>query len=460
MTPLSSTSTVSFFRLPLSDPRRTHIKCLSNKKLQRRLLDLGLDDAPPNYPKQEASLEKQRDRKIVPFKAEYSSLLLQQRSKTQTGLFTMASWLEYRVPLASASSHDAIRLDIKITFKLLQHYLIHIFRGERKELMKYLETEENTELFMLDFAAFYWSERIHLLQCINIIVTHCGNKKHPLSGCYTDLIEKMPDDILELMFSQLTSALNVFTPTLLTHGELMVPAQQQQWYQNYLHELMQIINNLFFCLKGYQTSSLNLLKTLQLCMMPDSDYRKSYFAFLKKRTAFRCYDSDYLLSNSDALDEVNRIVSAMDQRGAHGVIVMGWAFIKNIIADDDEQKTLAESNLENLYGNFDDVCSFLSQLLSNPIFQWRNLVQSRMWRQLAKGTTLQGQGYSGSWPKALSYKDKDTAAVCRRVLRPLALSSKSLNLFCAVVGGRVKGTDQSILPCQQEQMDHENHGWR
>nr|CAD7434802.1 unnamed protein product [Timema monikensis] len=148
--------------------------------------------------------------------------------------------------------------------------------------------------------------------------------------------------------------------------------------------------------------------------MPDSDYRKSYFAFLKKRTAFRCYDSDYLLSNSDALDEVNRIVSAMDQRGAHGVIVMGWAFIKNIIADDDEQKTLAESNLENLYGNFDDVCSFLSQLLSNPIFQWRNLVQSRMWRQLAKGTTLQGQGYSGSWPKVLSYKVKDTAAAGRR----------------------------------------------
>nr|CAD7588716.1 unnamed protein product [Timema genevievae] len=278
-----------------------------------------------------------------------------------------------------------LRLDIKITFQLLQHYLIHTFRGERKELVKYLETEESTQLFMLDFAAFYRSERIHLLQCINIIVTHCGNKKHPLSDCYTDVIEKIPDDILELMFSQLISALNVCTPTLLTHGELMVPAQQQQWCQSYLYELMQIINNLFFCLKGYQTSSFNLLKTLQLCMR--NDFGKVLPGGCEKYPALIeiiCYlevmlvllatglhteDLFKLLSNSDALDEVNRIVSAMDQKGAHGVIVMGWAFIKNIIADDEEQKTLAESNLENLYGNFDDVCSFLSQLLSNPIFQ-------------------------------------------------------------------------------------------
>nr|CAD7202063.1 unnamed protein product [Timema douglasi] len=240
--------------------------------------------------------------------------------------------------------------------------------------------------------------------------------------------------------------------------------------------------------------------------MPDIDYMKSYFAFLKKSTAFRCYDS--LLSNSDALDEVNRIVSAMDQKGAHGVIVMGWTFIKNIIADDDEQKTLAESNLENLYGNFDDVCLFLSQLLSNPIFQilhwegteikpsvsfclpgigrvfssssdkeesclrmfvksqvrwsweieveescrgsegwlergdedqldnacgnvdavgqWRNLVQSRMWRQLAKGTTL--QGYSGSLLKTLSNKVKGTAAFMQsvKVLGPVEYKSKPI----------------------------------
>nr|CAD7574855.1 unnamed protein product [Timema californicum] len=188
----------------------------------------------------------------------------------------------------------------------------------------------------------------------------------------------------------------------------------------------------------------------------------------------------------------------MDQKGAHGVIVMGWTFIKNIIADDDEQKTLTESNLENLYGNLDEVCLFLSQLLSNPIFQsggpgklrwrrvvgglkggwrggmrircienvgkldnacgnveavgqWRNLVQSRMWRQLAKGTPtdpppplklsreplglesrdsggrcLRGgedrpttplsplARYSGSLLKVLCYKAKDTAAVGQR----------------------------------------------
>ncbi|CAG2055552.1 unnamed protein product [Timema podura] len=213
---------------------------------------------------------------------------------------------------------------------------------------------------MLDFAAFYRSERIHLLQCINIIVTHCGNKKHPLSDCYTDVIEKIPDDILELMFSQLISALNVCTPTLLTHGELMVPAQQQQWCQSYLYELMQIINNLFFCLK-------------------------------------------------DALDEVNRIVSAMDQKGAHGVIVMGWAFIKNIIADDEEQKTLAESNLENLYGDFDDVCSFLSQLLSNPIFQACGNVEAA-----GKRRNLVQSGFGESWPWALPCKVKDTAAISQR----------------------------------------------
>nr|CAD7455523.1 unnamed protein product [Timema tahoe] len=256
---------------------------------------------------------------------------------------------EYEVD-ANNNMTQIQRLDIKITFQLLQHYLIHTFRGERKELMKYLETEESTQLFMLDFAAFYRSERIHLLQCINIIVTHCGNKKHPLSDCYTDVIEKIPDDILELMFSQLISALNVCTPTLLTHGELMVPAQQQQ----------------------------DLFK---------------------------------LLSNSDALDEVNRIVSAMDQKGAHGVIVMGWAFIKNIIADDEEQKTSAESNLENLYGNFDDVCSFLSQLLSNPIFQIRPV---ETLRQPASDATLYSQGFGESWPWALPCKVKDTAAVSQR----------------------------------------------
>jgi hypothetical protein len=59
------------------------------------------------------------------------------------------------------------------------NYLLYEFRGAEEGLQEFIGSETRTTVLLSDIWLFYWSERLFLLKCINVLLTFHNDKGHP-----------------------------------------------------------------------------------------------------------------------------------------------------------------------------------------------------------------------------------------------------------------------------------------
>jgi hypothetical protein len=59
------------------------------------------------------------------------------------------------------------------------NYLLYEFRGAEEGLQEFIGSETRSTVLLSDIWLFYWSERLFLLKCINVLLTFHGDKGHP-----------------------------------------------------------------------------------------------------------------------------------------------------------------------------------------------------------------------------------------------------------------------------------------
>jgi hypothetical protein len=70
-------------------------------------------------------------------------------------------------------------LDINQAWDFMCNYLLYEFRGAEEGLQEFIGSETRTTVLLSDIWLFYWSERLFLLKCINVLLTFHSDKGHP-----------------------------------------------------------------------------------------------------------------------------------------------------------------------------------------------------------------------------------------------------------------------------------------
>ncbi|XP_046993537.1 nucleoporin Nup188 [Schistocerca americana] len=156
-------------------------------------------------------------------------------------------------------------LDAVKAWNLLSIYLLHEFHGSVTGLQQFVENDDLTENLIYDIWTFYRSERIFLLKCINYILIHHDDDKHPFKNNFSRIITSF-EDLYRSLIDQLTVLTNEDGPTTKKYGPLMVERYKRMWVYSNLREQIEVLHNLILVTDVLETRNAeDFAGILRLC---------------------------------------------------------------------------------------------------------------------------------------------------------------------------------------------------
>ncbi|XP_069692288.1 nucleoporin Nup188 [Periplaneta americana] len=158
-------------------------------------------------------------------------------------------------------------LDINQAWDFMCNYLLYEFRGAEEGLQEFIGSETRTTVLLSDIWLFYWSERLFLLKCVNVLLTFHDDKGHPYQELFANILspEEQPK-FCDSLISQLEKLVSLDYPTPETHGSLMSDQFQNLWVMAILREELELVQNLLLYVDSCDLQADSFLKLFKIIL--------------------------------------------------------------------------------------------------------------------------------------------------------------------------------------------------
>ncbi|XP_071443608.1 nucleoporin NUP188 [Hetaerina americana] len=182
------------------------------------------------------------------------------QSEAELKKHTDQSIFDLVVTLSKMMNLDAIQ-----AWNLFHYYLSDEFRGSEEDLLKFMSNEKKKPQLLIDIWLFYRSERVFLLQCIKLIVSHWNDEDHPHHQHYAVLLDYFDkDDFKKSLISQLINVTNEIPPSKGQHGDFVSGNVTKRWVYSNLREQLELTQILAIYMKCYGLTCHDFLTLLKL----------------------------------------------------------------------------------------------------------------------------------------------------------------------------------------------------
>lgn len=158
-------------------------------------------------------------------------------------------------------------LDINQAWDFMCNYLLYEFRGAEEGLQEFIGSETRTTVLLSDIWLFYWSERLFLLKCINVLLTFQSDKGHPYQNLFASILcpEEQPI-FCDSLISQLGKLVSLDYPTPESHGSLMSDQFQNLWVMAVLREELELVQNLLLYVDSCELQLESFVKLFKIIL--------------------------------------------------------------------------------------------------------------------------------------------------------------------------------------------------